>query len=257
MAASRLRFGASLALAAVWGLLAAASFPGCALQRAYVRRGVLLDSIAVRTDRVERHQLEWEEYVRAVRADMLTEIQAVQTSLAQLEARTIDQDERLARIGRRLGVWHEAVVAPTDTALGADSIRVRPDSALPAVDPDELYATAYLDFTRGQYKVAIAGFKQYLQMFPNSDLSDNAQYWIGECYHSMGELNKAEVEFGRVLAEHPDGNKVPAAEYKLGLVYQAAGRYGAARQQFLKVIEKYPGTPEAKLAQDRVSPEQE
>jgi tol-pal system protein YbgF len=257
MAASRLRFGASIVLAAVWSLLAAAALPGCGLQREYVRRGALLDSIAVRTDRVERHQTGQEDYLRAARADMLTEIQSIQTTLAQLEARTIDQDERLARIGRRLGVWHEAVVAPSDTALGVDSMPVKPDSAQPVLDPDELYATAYLDFTRGQYKVAIAGFKQYLQMFPDSDLSDNAQYWIGECYYSLGELSKAEVEFSRVPAEHPDGNKVPAAEYKLGLIYQAAGRYGDARQQFLKVVEKYPGTPEAKLAQDRISPEQE
>lgn len=257
MAASRLRFGASLALAAVWGLLAAFSFPGCTLSREFTRRGALLDSIAVRTDRVERRQLEQDDYLRNLRADMLTEIQSVQTNLTQLEARTIDQDERLARIGRKLGVWQEAVVTPADTVPGADTVAVVPDSARPAIDPDQLYATAYLDFTRGQYRVAIAGFKQYLQMFPNSDLSDNAQYWIGECHHSLGELNKAEVEFNRVITEHPDGNKVPAAVYKLGLVYHAAGRYDDARRQFLKVVEKYPGTPEAKLAQDRISPEQE
>ena len=90
-------------------------------------------------------------------------------------------------------------------------------------------------------------------MFPESDMADNAQYWKAECYYSLAELPKAEVEFGLVLTRYPGGNKVPAAAYKLGLVYLAQNRKQDATHQFQDVIAKYPGTTEAKLAQDRLN----
>ncbi len=264
MAAGRLRFAVSCVLTLSWSLLAAMVFPGCNWHREYTRRGAVLDSLASRTDRVEREQLRGAQELDGLRAEILTELEGIVEKLGQLEARSIDQEERLARIGRRLGVWRSNLTAPdsvptnvTDTVpvdtVPVDTTPAVTDTGAAAVDPDQLYATAYLDFTRGKYRVAIAGFHQYLQMFPGSDLADNAQYWIGECHHSLGELIQAEQEFKRVMTDHPDGNKVPAAEYKLGLVYLAQNRPEDARRQFEAVVGKYPGTTEARLAQDRLS----
>ncbi len=255
MTAGRLQRIASFGLAVTWGLLAVSLFSGCSWHREYVRRGAMLDSLAARTDRIETQQTDQAEWQQELRADLLTDLEALMSKLNQLEARALDQEQRVARIGRKLGVWY-GDATPPDTAVQPGSTAAVPDSVAVAIDPDQLYATAYLDFTRGKYQVAIAGFKQYLQMFPASDLSDNAQYWIGECHHSNGELVQAEEEFKRVLTDHPEGNKVPAAEYKLGLVYRAQNREDDARRQFAAVVEKYPGTTEARLAQDRLLPQQ-
>ncbi len=250
MTASRFCLPARIGLA-TWGLLAVFSFSGCSLHQEYMRRGALLDSVAVRTDRIGKEQASQAAEMRELRAETLTEIEVLETKVSQLEARVIDFDERMARIGRKLGVWREAVVA--DTSVASESAPGLPDTSRAAIGADQLYNTAYLDFTRGKYKVAIAGFRQFLQMFPNSDMSDNALYWIGECHYSTGELNKAEKEFKQVLIRYPRGNKVPAAAYKLGLVYHAQGRDKAAQRQFQAVVEKYPGTTEAKLAQEHLS----
>jgi len=264
MTASRFRFTARGVLAVTWGLLAVSSFSGCGWHREYVRRGVAIDSLAAR---VEADQAERADWLRQFRAELLTELDVLTERIGQLEARSLDQEEQLARIGRKLGVWRSSLAGPdsvvnvvTDTlpadTVPPDTIVPLPDTGAGAVDPDQLYATAYLDFTRGKYQVAIAGFRQYLQMFPTSDLADNAQYWIGECHHSLGELMNAEQEFKRVISDYPDGNKVPAAEYKLGLVYLAQNRPADAGRQFQAVVEKYPGTTEARLAQERLSPQQ-
>lgn len=203
-----------------------------------------------------------------MQAQLLAEIDRVREEQAAVDNRLVDLNERIARIGRRLGVWQTATVPqeslPVDPAAGTDSGEVgepgpAPDTAefrleTPAgVDPDQLYNTAYLDFTRGMYRIAIAGFDQYIQMFPDSDLADNAQYWIGECFYAEGELGRAEEEFKKVLIRYPAGNKVPAATYKLGLVYLAQNRADAAQRQFEAVVEKYPGTTEAKLARERLT----
>jgi tol-pal system protein YbgF len=260
MTASRLRAAAGIGLATTLGLLAV-SFGGCSLHREFVRRGVVLDSLASRADRIETNEETQAAFLRDLRAQTLTELEATRASIEQLEARIIDLDERLARVGRKLGVWYEATVSPDTvnpdtgaTRPETTSALVRPpDTTRAAVDPDQLYNTAYLDFTRGKYQIAIAGFDQFIQMFPNSDMADNAQYWKAECYYSLNELARSEEEFRLVLTKYQTGNKLPAAAYKLGLVYLAENRKPDARRQFQDVVAKYPGTTEAKLAQDRLN----
>ncbi len=257
MTASRFRAAARIGLVLSLGLLAV-FFNRCSLHREYVRRGVVLDSLAVRTERNAETQLS---FLRDLRAQTLTELETIQRRIEELEARLIDLDERLARIGRRLGVWYEA---GTETGMPApDTERTKAESAKTAIvppnpnragiDPDQLYNTAYLDFTRGKYQLAVAGFDQFLQNFPDSDLADNAQYWKAECYYSMNDLTRAEEEFKLVLTKYPTGNKIASAAYKLGLVYLAQNRQTEAKRQLQEVIAKYPGTTEAKLAQERLS----
>lgn len=257
MTASRLRVAAGFGLAFTLCLLAV-SFCGCSLHREYVRRGVVLDSLAARTDRNAETQLA---FLRDLRAQTLTELELTRTSIEQLQARLIDLDERLARIGRRLGVWYEASAAAETVAQDTERTKtapvpaaeLRPDTNRAGIDPDQLYNTAYLDFTRGKYQIAVAGFDQFIQMFPNSDMADNAQYWKAECYYSLNDLARAEEEFKLVLTRYSTGNKVSSAAYKLGLVYLAQNRRADAKRQLQEVVAKYPGTTEAKLAQERLS----
>ncbi|MGH7361979.1 MAG: hypothetical protein ACREJI_10250, partial [Candidatus Methylomirabilales bacterium] len=49
----------------------------------------------------------------------------------------------------------------------------------PGATPDEVYKAALNDYTRGNYDLAISGFKTYLQLFPKTSLVGNAQYWLG------------------------------------------------------------------------------
>jgi len=264
MAVGRLRFTPGFGRLLSLGLSAAVLFTGCAWKREYVRRGAVLDSLSGRAVRLEQEQERQARQMVETRADILNELQGLRRSLDELDARITDQEERLARIGRKLGVWYSGSAPgpeiPADTSSTIpDSLLVRGDT-LPVpvdsgIDPDQLYNTAYLDFTRGQYQVAIAGFQQFIQMFPDSDLADNAQYWIAESHYALGELLKAEEEFRKVPLRYPEGNKVVSAEYKLGLVYYAQNRKEHARKQLEMVVAKYPGTTEARLAEERLAQE--
>src|SRR5215813_12230611 len=44
---------------------------------------------------------------------------------------------------------------------------------------EELFAAAYSDYSRGNYDLALSEFRQYVEVYPSSELADNAQYWIG------------------------------------------------------------------------------
>ena len=109
----------------------------------------------------------------------------------------------------------------------------------------------------GKYDVAASEFRRYLESFSRSDNADHAQYWIGECFYSLGRLDSAEAAFRQVIVAYPHGKKLPAAEYKLALVYLAQNHKAEATNQLRRVVKEYPGTNEAGLAQKRLeSPEQ-
>jgi tol-pal system protein YbgF len=250
MTAGRLRRAARFALVAGWGLLVFLSLPGCALKREYVRRGQVMDSLAVRVTRLEQSQGQQAEDLRRLRADLLTELEGITGRLDQLSAQGNDLNDRIDRLGRKLGIGHGDITPVNDSGTVADTARPKPETL--RVDADQLYNTAYLDFTRAKYDVAIGGFRSFIEQFPKSDNADNAQYWIGECYYSQGKLDTAVIELKTVLTRYPDGNKASAAAYKLALVYQQQGSKPQARAQLNRVIKDYPNSAEAKLARDRL-----
>jgi tol-pal system protein YbgF len=250
MAASRLKLKTGKILVAGSSLLAVIFFTRCGPYREYVRRGEVLDSISVRLERIERKQASQDEEIARFRADALTGIEKLDDHIAELDAELVDISERLERIGRRTGAWRGELI--TESAPSAESAVSPVDTTIAGIDADRLYNTAYLDFTKGDYQVAITGFRRFIQLFPSSDMADNAQYWVGECFYSLNQLDSAELELQRVISQYPEGNKIPAAMYKLGLIYQLQGKGGAAERQFRAVIEKYPNTPEAKLAEERL-----
>src|SRR5215831_19538694 len=43
---------------------------------------------------------------------------------------------------------------------------------------EELFAAAYSDYSRGNYDLALSEFRQYGEVYPSSELADNAQYWV-------------------------------------------------------------------------------
>ena len=81
---------------------------------------------------------------------------------------------------------------------GAGGMAAAPDSTAAPLGPppataNDLYDAAYRDFSRGNYDLAIEGFRELLKYYPNMNLSDNAQYWIGECYYGLNKLSDATV----------------------------------------------------------------
>jgi tol-pal system protein YbgF len=124
-------------------------------------------------------------------------------------------------------------------------------AALP--DPQSLYNTAYADYSKGNYALAISGFEEYRTKFPTSPLADNAMYWIGECQFSQGAFPEAIAAFDRLLAAHPDSEKAAAANLKKGLAFLEQNDVRRAIVQLRYVVSEYPQSDEAKIARDKLT----
>lgn len=122
----------------------------------------------------------------------------------------------------------------------------------PLVDPEEIYQSARADYGRGSYDMALSGFQEFLRKFPDSELSDNAQYWVGECQESAGRLDDALRAYDEVLTRWPEGDKAPDAGYKKGLALLELNRTAEGIIQLQKVKDTWPDAPAGRLARTKL-----
>ncbi len=116
--------------------------------------------------------------------------------------------------------------------------------------PEEVYRNALTDYTKGNYELAIEGFKNYLTFFPKTSLVPNAQYWLGESYYSKGEYLTAIREFDKLIKGYPGSTKMPSAMLKKGYSYVELGETALGQGVLRELVAKFPRSREARLAQE-------
>ena len=179
---------------------------------------------------------------RSRRADMGTRVDELQTRVEILESLVKENRYRISQISLRGG---PAVQVP-----GGPGAQAQEDSVLlQASLAQHLFETAYVDYTKGDFESAIAGFKDFVAGFPMTDFSDDAQFMIGRSQFLLGDYENAITEFRRVLDNYPSGDRVPPAMYNLGLCYIEIDDIETAREYFKIVVSRYPTTTEAREAQ--------
>jgi tol-pal system protein YbgF len=136
---------------------------------------------------------------------------------------------------------------PAATAPGAEG----PSGTLsPAAQA--LYDRGYALYHQGHYVDAEASFQRFLQANPKSDLSDNAEYWIGECRYARGDTRGALAAFRETVERFPEGNKVADALLKAGQCLEAMGDVEGARVTYREVTRRFPGTAASAVAEERL-----
>jgi len=207
-------------------------------------------------------------------ADMTVGISQISRDVAIVDERINDMGRRFDRLSRqvqqaremnRSGMYGAPIPAggPDDGSgdpsgaiaagaiAGAAAGGAASSGAVP--DPEQLYNTAYADFSKGNYALAVSGFDEYHEKFAGSALADNAIYWVGECHFSQGNFADAVQAFDRLLELYPSSDKAPASNLKKGLAYLEQNQVGKAIVQLRFVVSEYPGSDEAKIARDKLT----
>lgn len=150
-------------------------------------------------------------------------------------------------------VVEPAAPAPAfeSNAATAPGRGVAPSEPLPPAG-QALYDRGYTLFHQGQYLDAEASFQRFLETYPKSDLSDNAEYWIGECRYGRGDYPGALQAFRRTVTRYPDGNKVADALLKSGQTHEQLGDVEAARRSYREVGRRFPDSAAAVVANERL-----
>jgi len=146
----------------------------------------------------------------------------------------------------------KAFEAPAEVPAQPQKLSIE-DSGNLSQDPGQLYNTGMEYMKAGKREEAEKAFADFILKFPQSDLADNAQYWIGECFYSQKKFQEAKEGFNAVVEHFPFGNKVPDALYKEAL---CAGELGGKeeRKTLLKqLVENYPYSEAAGKAEELLS----
>jgi tol-pal system protein YbgF len=187
--------------------------------------------------------------------------QGAQDQQRQTEAMNLaikDVSETLAALRDRL-----SQMGPTAAVVGgAEPLAPTEEGAMPSTSPGtptpappaagELYTQAYADFARGDYDLAIQEFQQYIQHYPNAHLSDNAQYWIGECLYGKREYADAVAAWDTLLRQYPGTDKIPDARYKKAMALERMGRRSQALLEYRYVMEHFPNSEAGRRARQKV-----
>ena len=113
---------------------------------------------------------------------------------------------------------------------------------------NSLYSYAIELNRQKKYSEARDKFQEFIDKYPNDELVGNAQYWIGETYYSVNDMNTALAAFEDVLKKYPNSKKVPDAMLKIAYVYDNLGDREKAQSDLKNLINQYPKSKPASLA---------
>ncbi len=123
---------------------------------------------------------------------------------------------------------------------------------MPGGSDRDNYQAAFELLKEQRYEPAAAAFQQFLLAFPDSELADNAQYWLAESHYVTQQFDQALGEFEVVIASFPNSRKVPDALLKMGYCSYELENWASARESLARVQTEYKETTAARLAGQRL-----
>ena len=174
------------------------------------------------------------------------------------EALRKQQRDLYADLDKRIGALESGVQsapgvnAGTAAIAGVGVAAVAGAGSAAPVDDQTVYARAFEQLKAGDYHAAIEQFQGLMKNYPESQLLDNAQYWIGEAYYVTRDYDLAAKAFRAVGERWPASRKAPDALLKLGYTQYQQKHLKDARATLTDVTQRFPGTDAARLATERL-----
>ena len=152
---------------------------------------------------------------------------------ADLGALKVDKDGNV--IGADPAAPEAEPAQPDDTTV----------AALPSSDAEGLYANSYQFVLSGDYTTAEAGFRDYVEKYPDGEKVSDAKFWLGESLLGQERFADAAEVFLEAGKAHPKAAKAPDMMLKLGISLTAMKQGDMACATYGAIEKKYPSVSEA------------
>jgi tol-pal system protein YbgF len=140
----------------------------------------------------------------------------------------------------------QVLVAPGQQEPGADAgvIGGNTDSietvALAPESPETLYERSNESLLRRQFGDAEAGFRTFIEKYPDHSLAGSAQYWLGETFYAQSDFRQAAQAFLHGYRQYPDSRRAADSLFKLGVSLDRLGQKQQACAAYTSVSSDYP-----------------
>ncbi len=221
------------------------------------RMGVMKDMITQQTDNVNKMGVAVQNLQKSLGAqttDASTKVDQISGQVQALHDSVDELKARLAKVSKQLDDIQAAqqnISQPGGGQPGGNAPGTA-SNAPQAPPPQQLYDDALRDYNAGKNDLAAQEFAQYVQVYGNTDLAGNAQFYLGEIDYRRGNYTAAVQDYNKVLDQYPGGNKGAAAQLKKGFALLELGQRDAGVQELRSLISRYPKSPEAVQARERL-----
>ena len=197
--------------------------------------------------------------------DLTVQVDTMQRESAEMRGRTesLEHESELTAgrqrdlyvdLDERIRILEESVRSASSAVSVMDGGSLAPGQLpVPGGSDRDNYQAAFELLKQQRYEPAALAFQQFLVSFPDSQLADNAQYWLAESYYVTDQFDEALAQFSIVINQYPESRKVPDALLKMGYCNYELERWNDARTALTRVQSEYPDTTAARLAAQRLN----
>lgn len=189
------------------------------------------------------YKLTIEENVR-YQAELKSQLTEMIDRMGTIDGRLTDIERQLRELRDRGGV----------PAQSRPVVNTSPDTTTrtPQIDQNKMFDNAFTDLKAGNYDLAILQFEEFIKQFPGTPRTDDAQYWLAECYYGKRDYARAIPEFEKVEKQYADSDKLGPSLFKLARSFEETGNKVKACGVFKRIAKDFPDSFEARQAGDKI-----
>jgi len=166
----------------------------------------------------------------------------------QLEKLLERQRELYLELDKRFESMQQSSSTLANDIANIDSANPVPVAVNPAGEQSAYQAAVDLILKDKDYVNAVPAFQAFLSQYPNSALTDNAHYWLGQLLYNQQNYAEAKVQFEQVATKFASSPKRADSLLKLGVIEKSIGNLSAANNYFQQVVDEYPESTSAREA---------
>jgi len=186
-----------------------------------------------------------------VKEDTEVRLKILEERKKTLEERNVAQEQKMKEMEERLKGL-EGKIKQVGSEKSSPAKEASPEAKALSAGMGDLYKDAYETYQKGDYEGARKKFGAFLKQYPNTELSGNAQFWVGETYYQKKDFERAILEYEKTITKYPEGGKISAALFKQALAFLELGDKKNARNLLKRVIEKFPHSDQAEMAKKKL-----
>ncbi len=201
---------------------------------------------------------EYKDYAKKPSKEIGRVKEDVEVRLKVLEDRRKSLEEKNRILEEKIKEMEDRLKATEGKLKQAESEKLSPAKEATAetrglsAGMGDLYRDAYEAFQKGNYDGSRKKFEAFLKQYPNTELSGNAQFWIGETYFQKKDFERAILEYEKAITKYPEGSKIPAALFKQALAFLELGDKTNARNLLRRIIDRFPNSEQAEAAKKKL-----
>jgi tol-pal system protein YbgF len=116
----------------------------------------------------------------------------------------------------------------------------------------DAYDQAFNMLKQSRYEDAAEEFANFLRYYRNSQLTDDAWYWMAEAHYVTRDFDRALIGFNTVVNYFLKSPRIPASRLKIGYIQYEKSNYEESRETLTKLLQDFPAHRVAVSAQARL-----